>query len=275
MWACAHGFKLSLAALVLAAAPVLADAPARVVSMNLCTDLMLMDLAPDRAIALSALSRDPTASPIAELARDYPATVGTAEHIFLMAPDLVLAGRFTERATVDMLRRLGVRVEEFAPARSLEDIRADITRMGQLLGRDAAAAQLLAEFDTRLDALAPQGSRPRALAYFANGYALGNGTLVGTVIEAAGLRNIGAERGMDGGERLSLEHVVFEAPDLIVTGTRYPGASRSEQILDHPALRTATGTGPIVVVPDREWNCGTPHILTAIERLSRVAETLP
>jgi len=268
-----RGFRHLVAALCVAMGPAWAEAPTRVVSMNLCTDLLALELAPDSVVAVSGLARDPTSSPIADLAAAYPATVGTAEDIYLMSPDLVLAGSFTERSTIEMLRRLDIRVEEFAPAQSLEDIRRDLRRMGRLLGREVEAARWLEAFDTGLESVDTNTDPPpRALTYFANGYALGNGTLVGTVLEAAGLRNVAAERGLAGGGRLSLEHVVLEEPDLIISGARYPGTSRSEHILDHPALRAATRGRPLVIVPDSEWICGTPHILASVARLVRAAD---
>ena len=63
-------------------------------------------------------------------------------------------------------------------------------------------------------------------------------------------------------------------PDLIVTGTRYAGASRSEAILDHPALAETIAGRPFVTVPDREWICGTPALLDAVARLSAAAEAV-
>lgn len=60
-----------------------------------------------------------------EAAKAYPPNEGLAEEIYLMQPDLVLAGSFTSRATVEMLQRLGVRVELFEPIYGLDDPRPD------------------------------------------------------------------------------------------------------------------------------------------------------
>ena len=51
-----------------------------------------------------------------------------------------------------------------------------------------------------------------------------------------GFSNIGAEAGLTGGGILPLERLVMAAPRMIVTSSPYPGASRSEEILVHPAL---------------------------------------
>ena len=89
-------------------------------------------------MTLSAEAKAPTA--LADEAAAFRVNHGLAEEIFLMKPDLILAGTFTSRATVNLLKRLGFRVEEFAPERSLSDIRASLRRMGALLGRTSCSS---------------------------------------------------------------------------------------------------------------------------------------
>src|SRR6056297_3081236 len=102
------------AALLCAVQAAQAEAPERVVSMNLCTDQLAMMLAAEgQLLSVSRISLDPHVSPMAEEAKDYRINAGQAEEIYLMRPDLVLAGEFTPQATLDMLRGLGIRVETF------------------------------------------------------------------------------------------------------------------------------------------------------------------
>lgn len=243
-----------------------AAAPARVVSANVCTDQLAMLLAaPGQLVSVSHLARDAMASAMAGAAQAWPVNRGGAEEIFLMRPDLVLAGSEAAQTGVAMLRRLGVRVELFAPERSFADVRANIVRMGEVLGREGAAAGMLANFDSRLAALraAAGGPRPRAAVYHANGFAPGTGSLAHEMLRAAGFANIAAARGIAGGGHLPLEVLVMERPDLVVTGPRYPGASRGEAVLDHPAL-AGLRSAPLA---DARWVCGTPHLLDALAEL--------
>ncbi|WP_348524717.1 ABC transporter substrate-binding protein [Paracoccus marinaquae] len=254
------------AALVAAAALPAAAGPQRVVSMNLCTDQLAMLLAaPGQLISVSNLARDPRMSPMAEQAAEYPVNFGRAEEIYLMRPDLVIAGEFESGPTVSMLRRLGIRVEVLPPAESIEAIRAEITRMGGLLGREPAAADLLARFDAGLDAAGSREDRGRAALYYANGITSGRGTLAGAILESAGYRNIAGDFGITGTAKLPLELLVMARPERLVTGAKWPGQSRSEAILDHPAL--AAIAPATAKVTDRDWVCGTPFILRAIEAL--------
>src|SRR5215813_14877630 len=73
--------------------------PQRIVSMNLCTDELVLRLA-DRGNISSVTwqARDRDNSNVADLARDVPINHGLAEEILPLNPDLVLAGIYTARS---------------------------------------------------------------------------------------------------------------------------------------------------------------------------------
>jgi len=255
------------------ALPGLAEnAPRRVVSMNLCTDQLAMLLADEgQLISVSDLAHDPRSSAMVAEAAAYPVNNGLAEEIYLMQPDLVLAGRYSQLATVDMLRRLGIRVEQFDPATSLDQVTERMTRMGGLLGREDIAADQITRFGQRLasfrDGIAP---RPRAALYFANGYTSGDQTLAGDILTAAGLINIAAELGLVSGGVIPLETLAMAEPDTVVTGQPYPGASRSEEILSHPVVGALQAGRPSTSMNAQDWLCGTPYVLRAIGQMAEL-----
>lgn len=257
------------AALALAAGWAAAGPPGRVVSMNLCTDqLAMLVAAPGQLHAVSALARDPDASVMAEQARAYAVTHGLAEEVFLMQPDLVIAGAYTTPATVAMLRRLGFPVEVFAPAQSFADIRANIRRMGAVLGREARAEALVGAFDRGLAEIAEhRGPAPRAALYYANNYTSGAGTLADEIVTAAGLENVAAALGLEGTVRLPLEVLVMARPELIVGERRFDPPALATLGLGHPALR-ALDRAERAVVADRHWICGAPFTVEAVQTLA-------
>lgn len=251
----------------------MAEAPARVVSVNLCTDQLALLLAdPGQVVAVSDLSFDPTYD--VDVPEGVAMTHGQAEEVHALAPDLVLAGAFSGAATVGILQRLGHRVEVFRPDQTLDDIRANIRRMGAVLGQSARAEALVAEFDAGLAALQDKGRRPRAALWFANGYAPGPATLAGQILDAAGFANVAAEAGIQATGFLTLEDLVLLDPEVIVTGQPYPGASRAEEILRHPVV-AALNRATVAPVTDRDWVCGTPAVLRAIAGLVAVRRGLP
>ena len=277
MLACVRSsrFGLLVAGALLFAAPALAApvlaAPVRVVSINLCTDQLAMMLAaPGQLVSVTHLSRDPAASVMAEAAAGYAANHGQAEEVYLMHPDLVLAGRYTAQPTVAMLRRLGIPVAVFEPANSFADLQADMLRMGQLLHRETEAGQMAADFAARLallQAKAPTGPRPVAATWSARGYMSGRESLAGEIIETAGFDTLAERLGRDRGSFLPLEALVMADPDLVVTGRSQKGHARAEESLSHPAFRTLTGNRSLL--EDRDWICGLPSVLEATEKMGR------
>lgn len=248
--------------------------PQRVVSMNLCTDQLAMMLAaPGQLLSISYLAQDSRASVMASEAMAYDVNHGRAEEIYLLQPDLVIVGRYSALATVDMLRRLDVPVSVFEPARSLQDVSNRILEMGQVLGREAAADALAASYRAGLAALAPpQHDGPRAAIYAARGWTEGEQTLAGQIVKAAGFRNIAAELGMTSGGMLPLEMLALADPDVVITGAPYPSFSRAHAFLAHPVvqdLRSRTGQA---VLSDRDWICGIPSVLRAIDGLIAVRD---
>lgn len=258
------------------AAPAVADnaPPQRVVSMNLCTDqLAMLVAAPGQLYSVSYLAIDPRGSAMAEEAQGYVINHGLAEEIYLMQPDLVIAGSFSTRATLEMLRRLDIPVVVLDPAYSLDEVRERLDQMGETLGQEARAQELIADYDLRLAALRKNvGARPSAALYYANGYTSGNRTLAGQILVAAGFKNAAVAAGFASGGIMPLEVLAMLEPDALITGRRYPGASRSEEILDHPVVRSLREGRANSTFADRDWVCGTPFVLRAIADLATLRE---
>lgn len=205
---------------------------------------------------------------MADAARALPVNGSGAEEVYLLAPDLVLAGTYTAADTVQMLRDLGLRVEVFAPARALTDIPALLDRMGGLLGRQPQANAQIAAFRSGLATLDDAAAhRPRAALYYVNSYTLGDHSLAGDILNAAGFDNIATEVGLMQGGTLPLEQLIMLQPDVIIQGRDYPGQARAEDNLNHPALRALTDTRVAGTLTDRDWICGTPQVLNAVRAM--------
>jgi iron complex transport system substrate-binding protein len=259
----------SVAALLVSAATALAGAPQRVVSINLCTDqLALLMAAPGQLVSVTQLSHEDTDSALYDKARALPANGTGAEQVYLLKPDLVVAGTFTSMATISMLRNLGIEVVQFAPARALSDVPERLAQMGAALGREAQATALIDKFNAELAALsAAPALRPRAALTYVNNYSSGRHSLAGDVLYAAGFDNVAEEVGLGAVGVLPLEQLVLLAPDVIIQGRNYPGAARAEDNLDHPALASLKGTYLAGELTDRDWVCGTPTVLNAVRKM--------
>ncbi|MGE3773202.1 MAG: ABC transporter substrate-binding protein [Gammaproteobacteria bacterium] len=267
------------AALLLACASLAcAAAPARIASINLCTDALLFDLAESEQIAsITALSRDPTLSVHAARARELPINHGSVEELLALAPDLVLADGASPPATVALLRRLGLRVETLPTVTTLSEVIALVRRAGDLIAAPARA-DALAE---RLAALAttPAPDAPRALIVQPGGYVPGPDTLGPTLLALAGLRDLAPALGLGRGGFASIEALVLARPDLIVRGRDATlGRAIADDFLNHPALahaRLAHGGMRTVPVSDAAWACGSASLIDAVRDLRAALAQTP
>ncbi len=213
MWVCARRSDLALVLALASAAPALADVPGRVVSINLCTDQLAMMLAaPGQLVSVSDLASEPQSSSMVAEAAAYPVNHGQAEEVFLLHPDLVLAGSYTALATVDMLRRLGIPVVQVPPANSLAEAVAQVRTVGAALGQDAQAEWVASRFEASIKAARITGTRHTAAFYHPNGYTTGAGTLADEVMGLTGFDNIATTAGVTGGGVLPLEPSPIPAP---------------------------------------------------------------
>lgn len=270
---------LAVIALVAASPAAAAPAPRRIVSLNLCTDTILLDLVPrDRIAAVSHLAADPLVSAVAARASDIPATRGEAESVLALAPDLVLAGSLTTPATLDLLERVGRRVVRVPLASDLDGIRAAIRQIAAATGEAAMGESLIRKFDADLESHAAGVDltrRPSALVYQVNGLSAGPGSLADALLRAAGLRNHAATIGLGSGGALPLEVLVVSPPDLLVlSGPADEYRTVVAENLRHPALGAVLARRSSVVVPWRLWLCGTHYAAEATRQLAGARRSL-
>jgi iron complex transport system substrate-binding protein len=269
--------------LLLAAAPpaarsqeTAAAAPRRIVSLNLCTDQLLVDLVPrERIAAVSFLATDRSLSAAASSLRGLKQLKGTAEEVLALDPDLVIAGEYTTGPTVDLLKRLGVNVLVVPLASDFAGMKDTLRMLGKATGTPERAEAMIADFDERIaSARSVVPARPTAVAYQVNSLASGAGTLLDAALDAAGFRNIARDAKLGPAGRLPLEELVAAPPDLIVLANA-PDEFKTvlADNLRHPAFRSLLDKRPHVHLPMPMWMCATPRIADAVEVLASMKRT--
>jgi iron complex transport system substrate-binding protein len=267
-----------VAAVVVAAVVVAAAAPpGRIVSLNLCADQLVVLLAePQRIVSLSHLARDRELSYVAVQADAFPINHATAEEILPLAPDLVVAGAYTARPAVALLRARDVPVLELTIPQDFPGIRAQIRTVAAALGVPERGLSLVGDMDRLLAGAAPPPAghpHPLAIAWQAGGFTAGRGTLEDAVMTAAGLDNLASRRGLAGYGYLSLEVVVAGHPDLLIAEAEPPGRpSLRQMLLQHPALSHAGAIGRRIALPPALMACAGPFTALAVQRLALAAQ---
>lgn len=227
-------------------------APERIASLNICIDQLLWELVPhERLVSISYLTADPIWSPIAKQVTGMPVNHGLAEEIVPLKPDVIFAGEFDAPTAIELLKKLNMRVERLPLPRTLSDINEQIFQLSKLVGADEKAQQMVKKIDVQIAELQAtnKGKTPlTAFWYSANGVVIGDGTLEHEFMQLAGLRNLAAERGMQGFNQLDLELLLSAKPQLLIVEQGQDEAfSLAREYLSHPALDHADFK--IVVLP--------------------------
>jgi iron complex transport system substrate-binding protein len=273
--------RLALIALALCAWVAAAHAdtapPKRIVSINLCADELLMALAdPGQIVALSPYATDPGLSFMAEQAKAFRHDAAAAETVVGLKPDLVLGGRYTKRATRDMLKRLGYRLVEIDAADSIPASIAQIRVVAALVGHPERGEALVAQIQAAVQAAETAASRritmPTAVFFQRRGYTTGGDTLTSGLLALTGIINAGAAIAGKTGGFVRLERIVASHPDfLVVAESRQAAEDQGTALLAHPALATLYPPSRRIILPSALTVCGGPSLPAAISWLSRQA----
>jgi len=230
---------------------------AGVVSLNLCSDQLLVLLAPERVAALEPLARDPAISFVAAQAAHLPSVRADAEAVVSLHPDLVLAGRYGAQTTVALLRAHGLRVVQIEEPQSFAAIGAEVMRLAALLGVPARGRSLVAGMWRRLEAV--HRRLGTAMIWGANGWTAGPGSLGDAVLRAAGFTDAGT------GGQIGLEALLTHPPDLLVTETAPAFPSMATDLARLPVLAGMARRE----VPPALMICGGPFTAGAVEMVAR------
>ena len=248
-----------------------AQARPRIASINVCTDQLLLALAdPQQIVGLSPYSRDPARSWAAAEASRYPKLSGEAEDVLILKPDVVVAGRFTKRATRELLKAEGFRVEEFDAVRSVDDTKRQIMQMGQIVGHPDRAAAAVAKIDAAVARVKAAVARKplRVLSLSRRGWVSGGDSLTSSLLATVGLDNAASQLGYKLGGFASLETIVNLKPDLLLLSDGGDFAEdQGTAFLLHPALEQLYPPDKRIVIPERLTVCGGPMLADALERL--------
>ena len=251
--------------------PGAVSAAPRIISMNICTDQLLLAVAdPAQIMGLSRFSRDTRLWSGAE-ARRYPILSGGAEDILMLKADIVAASAFDKRSTREILKANGQNLVEFPIPRTLADVREQIRQMGDLAGHPGRATAEIARLDAAIAGAkqAVAGKHFRILPLSRRGWVPGRDSFVGAILAEAGLVSAAGELGIDFGGFVSMEEIIKLKPDFLVVsdaGERAEDDGRA--FLLHPALERFYPRSKRIVIPERMTECGGVMLADALNALA-------
>ena len=258
---------------LLLASPASAE-PQRIVSLDYCADQFVLALADrEQIVALSRGSRRDDSYYRAR-ARGIRQTRGTLEEVLALRPDLVVRNWGGPWDAQAVYARFDVPVLQVGDAADFDVARQDLLDAARVIGRAGRGEALARDLDLRLARLRATTPRtpPPVLYLSAGGAVAGAGTMMHSVIEAAGGRNV--HQG-ESWTVMPLERLVEMPPALIALGFFDHGRSRVNPWLPgrHPALRRALARAETVTLPTAAISCEAWYAIDAAERLAAALHT--
>lgn len=236
--------------------------PQRVVSLNLCTDeLLLLLAAPGQIASVTHLATKAEETPLWQQARAFPANDGTLAGVAPARPDLVLTmGGAGDRQAI--AGQLGVDMVDLPYPTSIDDVAASIRKVAAALGRIAQGEALIA----RMEELRRTASPDAIDTLWIGG---GGRTVAADGLEAEWMALAGYRQRQVGGDQLQLETLLVHPPEVLLRSDyRQDQYSRAQAWLTHP-LASAQGTSQDVTTDGRRWTCMGPLLIEEVERLRR------
>lgn len=235
-----------------------------VVSLNLCTDeLVLLVADPARIRSLSYLSHAREETPYWRLARQYKANDGSMLAAAAARPRLIVTMGPSGRDRARLARAVGARLLTLPYPTSLGDVSANLRAVGRATGGEARAERIVRL--VRAAATSAPAKRQEAIWIDGAGRSFAADGLGAAWLRLAGLR----QRAVPG-QRLRLETLIVHPPAVLVESRYRPQQTSSATAWRrHPVARHA-GAGRTLVTDGRRWTCMGPSLLPEILRLRRL-----
>jgi iron complex transport system substrate-binding protein len=251
--------------------------PMHIMSMNICSDLLLLQMVPKTRIAsVTFLAHDAVRKLFPGVDEGVAINSGTSEDIINERPDLILADDYSMPETRSLAAgALHARLIQIKPADNFDDIRAAIHQVGVAVGEPGAAETMIRRMDATL-AQIPQSPlrRPmRVVAWSGGAFVPGKGTLTDAIITAAGAVNIAAQPGAQDGA-FDVERLLQIRPDALLYGGEWSGkpSLRAEQG-QHRLVREIFG-GRRIEYDDVAHECGLPQSADSARDIHRALLSL-
>ena len=194
---------------------LVAAAPPRVLSLGQCSDQYVLALSPRAAIVGLSPRVGDRDSYLRAQAVSLPRRRASVETILAAKPDIVVYWWLGDARLARALEQHHIRVVQIEDANDFDVIRANIRRVAAALGQGARGEALIAHMDAQLSAAKGAWSGRRALYLTSGGFTTGPGTLIDSIMRAAGLSNAATAPGY---QSVSLERLVTDPPGGFVLG---------------------------------------------------------
>lgn len=230
--------------------------PARIASLNLCTDQILLSLAdPADILSLSPLATDCAESVLCERARNFRHLRPEDETLWVLKPTALVGGDYAPPFIAALANNLHIPFYRLPEANRLEDIAGSIRQMADFLGYAERGAILGRAFMNRLSSFHPLPTEQPLSAVI---WGDETSPLLEDMLLRLNFRLVHLPKAT------MVEAVLRNRPDLLVVSVLGEGLSLKENSGFLPLIEQVLGPDHIVILPARLTLCGTIHMLDAM-----------
>lgn len=261
------------------------ERPRRIVSQTLGTDEILLAITdPNRIVGFSKFALDPKFSNVVEEARKTGApAIQNVEDILQLDPDLIFVASYSRAEIVEQLQSAGAPALRFADFDRLVDVKKNIRTVGQAIGEEERAENLVVQMEADLTEIRrriPSGiASPRVMSYGNAGYTAGAETLFDDIIRQAGAINVTAESGgIKGFGKISAEKVLEWQPDFVIVGANQGEFEQiRQQLMSNPAIAAtvAARSNRIILMDNRYFLTVSQFTVRAVDELVKAIYLTP
>jgi len=244
--------------------------PQRIVSLDYCADQYVLRLVERaRILAVSPDARREF-SYMRTAADGLPSVRPVVEDVIVRKPDLVVRSYGGGPQATAMFERAGIAVHQLGWADDFPSILRTIQATAEAVGSIAEGQKVVQETTKRIARISEQPAAPTALYMTPAGVTSGPGSLIHTMLDAAGLQNFEARSGW---WPIPLERLAYEQPDLIAaaffeSATNHPHAWSATR---HPVAQSQLRTREVIPIQGAWTACGGWFLMDAVEALSKGA----
>jgi len=232
------------------------DKPTGIVSLDLCTDWMLLKYAERSQVrAFSSLLYQYQADWVPD---ELPTHDGSLENILLLEPELLITGEYNAILLRKRLMQLGKTVKVLPLPHGLDSIR-------DYQQRFLSIVQSGASIDDEVWEKSFVSKNKSLLLLGANGIGTGRNTLEHDMLTKAGWSNYIQQSGY---VNLQMEQIVADPPDAIYWSAPLSN-SLANLFLHHPAIKKIMVDTDTPRDENWRWQCPGPWNLELIEELSQ------
>lgn len=253
----------------------------RIVSLSpTATEMLYAIGAGDLVVAVDSLSTFPaeTADKVTEISAFEP----NAEAILGYEPDLVLISNDMNKISEQLTSAdPGITVWTGAAAATLDDVYRQIGELGAATSREDAAAALVADMQSKIEAATAGVTAPEGASYFYELdntlYSVTSNTFVGSLLKATGIANVadGVEEGNDY-PQMNAEAIIKANPSIIFLADTKCCGQNAAEVAKRPGWSgiDAVKNGNVVELDDDVASRWGPRVVDLVTQMAQAIAAL-